>query len=436
MSESNVEQVAKVATLLKACRPIFSQPPAGMSWYEVLTKADDKVQASNQGVSLGRKEHPFDFRAVLNFKAANTHHSSCLETKRDATTGLGFTSDKVSKELNELCPLGVPFLDVLNQACDEYWQVGNGYIECVRETDDGPILGLHHLSASPTYVHLENERYDYHYEIDSEVGASRKFARFGDAAGLRERLKIPSNVKISEVIHFRRTSPLSRWYGIPDWMAAVPCIELCMAILQHNFDYFHNHGVPEFLALFLGAQLDENTWKEVKNNLQMHVGLGNAHKSLALNIPNESIKVQLEKLGAEEQEAAFQAFLDTISLMIVSAHRVPPLLAGIQIPGKLGANNELPNALMAVQSLVIGQAQTYFKTVLGATLGNRKKNGGLSVREKDFEFEKITDHINLVAMAETGAMRTPVGGKDPDEPNTTVRPDQKKKKPSGQAPRS
>jgi hypothetical protein len=81
---------------------------------------------------------------------------------------------------------------------------------------------------------------------------------------------------------------------------------------------------------------------------------------------------------------------EALATTIVSAHRVPPILAGILIPGKMGAANELPNSIMAFQTLVIGPMQTIWQSILGATLGG-KFNGGLGLKPKDFEFKSIVD---------------------------------------------
>ena len=95
-------------------------------------------------------------------------------------------------------------------------------------------------------------------------------------------------------------------------------------------------------------------------------------------------------------------------MMIVSAHGVPPLLAGIQIPGKLGSTNELPNALMAFQALVIQQAQKVISSALINTLGNATLNGGLGLGADNFRLRKITDVISLSKMDTVSRMRQTV----------------------------
>ncbi len=367
----------------------------------------DGAAPSAQPASSGVKRYPFDVETIVNYLTSNTHHSTCIGTKRDACVGLGFKDKATKKKLRELCEISIT--DVMLPIAEDFFAVGNGYMEVVRKGPKGEPTGLHWLSVKKTRIYLDDpETNDFHFVVQGENG-QRHFARFGHAEDLTARLKQPIT---SEVIHFRQPSSLSRWYGYPSWMSAVPCIELVMAILQHNYDFFNNRGVPEFMLFLLGKQVDPDTWKSIQASMVRQKGLGNAYKSLAVNIVDPELKVQLEKLAMEQTpEAAFQSMLDTLSLLIVSGHRVPPLLAGIQIPGKLGANNELPNSMAAFQSLVIGQGQEIFTSTLGGTLGNAKTNGGLGFDGDDaFEFTTILDHMNLQMLDQTSRQRTPVGG--------------------------
>lgn len=385
-----------------------------------LTKAD-KAQISRQGVDEGLKDHPFDMEAVIRFQTSNIHHSACINTKVASSVGVGHLGSengdgKVDRVLNPLCD--ETWQEVIEDVAEDYWQVGTGYIEVVRGVDGfGRITGIHHVPSKYVYVCVDNE-YNRHYKILGGEGGSDDIvlAHFGDKKGFMERLTGSDRKpeEVSEIIPFRNPTSLSRWYGFPDWISAVPSIELVQMMLQQQFDFFLNRGVPEFMLFILGQKLPEDDWKTVLNAIRANIGQGNSHKSLALNLQNPEIKVQLEKLAMESKsEEGFAKSKESLAMDIVSAHRVPPLLAGIQIPGKLGATNELPNALMAFQILVIGPAQRQFQQQLGASLG-REPNLGLTV--KDFGFRKITDEINLQNMDTISRMREPAAeGRDPGE---------------------
>jgi hypothetical protein len=341
--------------------------------------------------------------------------------------------DAVSKALDEYCDTS--FLDVLIAAVQDYVQVGNGWIEVVRAKDrpamsapnsvttkggPGEIRGLYPLMAEDITIIVENALYNRHFQvITTESAGMRWFADFGDLDGFKQRigrgtlqaigLPPPSpDLPISEVIHLRQPTSLSRWYGWPDWVAGCTGVELMQCLYQHNYDFFLNRGVPEFILFVMGKMLQQKDWKKIEQIMQQNIGLGNSHKSAALNLPEE-VKIDLHKLALEgKTDGGFQELHDPLALDIVSAHRVPHLLAGIQIPGKLGAANELPNALMAFQVLVAGPAQATIGKTLAATLGNPALNGGIALTKKDFVFREIIDRIDIGKTDTMSRMRQPV----------------------------
>lgn len=424
-----------------------------------LFKSQGEEAPSKQGVNLGLQEHPYDFAQVKSFSTGNEHHSACIHTKVAATVGLGFidseesvvvedpvaeatppvgtdpasglpaqemlpmpktkkqfTDSKVDLALNPLCMISAT--DLLHDICEDFWQTGNGLMEVVRPKNAlNEIVGLHHLPSEEGLIHLEDTAYNFHFVIKTGEGPERRFARFGDWEDFEKRVgagldfSLPEQQVdgefISEVIHFRQPTSRSRWYGFAKWLAAVPPIELAQMLMQWKYDFFLNRGVPEFIFLLTGQKLKADDWKKIEDALKANIGLGNSHKSLALNISNPEVKATIAKLAAESKgEDTFATTKEALALSVVTAHQVPPLLAGIQIPGKLGATNELPNALMAFQLLVIGPAQRQFQQTLATTLG--ADNGVEGLSGEDFAFTKITEEIDMGSMDTVSRMRQTV----------------------------
>jgi hypothetical protein len=361
---------------------------------------------SNQRADAGQKGHPFDMQACLELKEMQEHHSTCIDTKISSTVGVGHERDETHELLDELCEDS--WQAVLNDAAEDYWGCGQGRIEVVRDGDE--IVGLHHLPAPSTFIFQEEESHLWHYDVSPGgfMLPSRKFSRFGDRERVAEKYE-QDVTEVSEVISFKRPSAQNRWYSSPDWLAAVPSIELMHCLRQHTFDFFLNRGVPEFMMFVTGHGLREEDWKEVEEIFQAQIGLGNSHKSAAFNWPSPEIKVQIEKLALEgKTDGQYNDIAEALAMSIVSAHKVPPLLAGIALPGKLGAANELPNALMAFQVLLIEQAQRMWSNTMDCTLGKKVLNGGLALKRGDFVFKKITDLIDLGQMDTVSRMKEPV----------------------------
>lgn len=449
------ETPAQIIHVRRPSRRLYQHGGDERSLTEVLMKAavSDRIERSNQGVTLGRREHPFDMVRAARLLSSNTHHAASISAKKNATTGLGFVRevDKVLRENQTRAKLGLPpkeanesllttkrsrvaevldplcdvsFQDLMDHVGEDLAQAHNGYIEVVRKGDDpvnGMLTGLHHLPAAEAWVSIENRQHDYHYEVSSgsTVGGVRRMARFGDKQGFLERgtggglpsvdgTRQDSPELVSELIHLRYPSSMSRYYGIPTWLSAVAAIELVQALHQHEFDFYNNRGVPEFLLFLTGKKLSPDEWSAVEDVFRAQIGLGNTRKSGAFNF-DADVEVQLEKLAMEgKSDGRFKEISTELALEIVSGHRIPPLLAGITIPGRLGATNELPNALVAFQTLTVAPDQATIQSTFGCTLGNEEVNGGLGLTYDDFEMRTILDEMDLAQMDVVSRMRETV----------------------------
>ena len=324
------------------------------------------------------------------------------------------TISVVETALDPLTTLG--FADVLNDAGEDYYQVGNGYIEVRRDYAEGgdsnsaTLIGLSHVPAADVFLCTTTDGFEF-FEIQGEGYETYIFSRFGQRDRLLEHPDIKHQIddpnKVSELIEFRQASSASARYGYPDWLAAIPVIDLVQCLTQFSYDFFNNRGVPEFLLIVEGAKLGEEAQAQIETAMKANIGLGNSHKSTIINVPTQGASVRVEKLALDTQDQnLFSAMSDSLAIKVVTAHRVPPLLAGITIPGKLGASNELESAMKAFQSLVIRQAQRTFSNILGNTLGNPTCNGGLGISRENFLFRTIIDDFEMANLE--ASIRAPV----------------------------
>lgn len=304
---------------------------------------------------------------------------------------------KVHEILDPLCEEG--FQSLMMQVGQDYETTGNGYIEVVRSGgDNGTIVALWHMPATAVTKINEEEKPFYHYEVD-DVGGTLKYAPFGETARVRAATKTQQK-QITELIHFKYPNSKHPHYGIPGYLAAVPWLELAQMLVQYNFDYFQNRAVPDLLVMITGSRVPDNDMKDLKAQIKETVGSGKRFRTIVSNIPHPDAKVQVERLNADNREK-FTDLWTSVALEIVSAHRVPPLLAGVVLPGKMAASNELPNALVAFQTLYVAQHQKVFELKLGRTLGE----AGLGLEPGDFLLKRITDFYDLGQVETMSRMR-------------------------------
>lgn len=374
-------------------------------WGRVLKQArDSSVPCRGQAGSRrsGEKPHPVDRWLLKQARDRNVYHSTCVAAKVNSVVGMGFydpdninvdpETGNVSKidpfrsaplddALDPLCEYS--FAQTLNDVAQDYFDSGEGYMEIVRDSATDDVLEIHHLEAEAVTVYVEPERAGRHFifrDTDNEESFEHRMAVFGDHARFATtqwgQQQAPQDT-YSEVINIQMPTNRSRYYGYPDWTAALVPMESSELLEGFSSDFFYNRGVPETLITIQGAKLPPESFKKFTDALRQTIGPGNQFKNIVIEVPGDPTtrKVQVDRLGVDQDmEAIFNGGNEGLALKIVSAHRVPPLLAGIQVPGKLGATNELPNALQAFHSTYCAQHQRLITQRLITTLGSPEAN--------------------------------------------------------------
>lgn len=311
---------------------------------------------------------------------------------------------KVEEVLDPLCDDG--FQSLLNQLGEDYVTGGRAYLEVVRQSEGGPIIGLWHMPAGRVFRFNEDEKPFFHYEVDDyHDGGARalKYARWMDAQRVRSKVLVSGGQeKVTELIEFKQISARQRDYGLPDYFGCVPWLELAQFVMQYDFDYFQNRAVPDLLVMLTGKKVAPEEMKQFVESLKSTVGGKNRHRSIVANFSAPDLVATVERLTADNRER-FGDLWSAIQLAVVSAHRVPPLLAGVSLPGKMAAANELPNALIAFQTLYVDQQQQVFERVFGRTLGSDE--AGLGLQPNDFRLRKITDAYDMGQVDTMSRMR-------------------------------
>lgn len=378
---------SKLAQLRKSTK--LSETPEGSEDME-----------TNAGVSAGSKPPLMDKLMARELRDFNATHSICLDAKKSSSVGLGHREQKIHEVLDALTRFS--WQDTLDALAEDYWETGECFLEVVYgdELEPKKITGLHHLESAQVEIEVEEENRSeqFHYIVQGELGGAETLimAKWGDLEDLKRRLgegskpgflmpaneapnpestgviAISGSIRNSEILHIRQSTNRSRYYGYPDYMAAVPSIELVQCMTQHEFDFYFNRGVPEFMLFLIGQNIGK-CWQKIEDLIKASQGVGQSHKTGAVHIPGspDDIEVQIEKLAIEDaKNSGFSEKSGTLDMRIATAHGMPPQLANIALPGKIGAANEGPNAMLTFQMRKLGQAQKNFSRMFACTLGS------------------------------------------------------------------
>lgn len=401
-----------VRSLTPTPDPFAAQGEATLFGKLELSKAVREV-GTETGTEVGARGHLINKTAAREMRRLNTTHSACLDAQRQSSVGMGHRDLSIYDALDPLCRFG--WQDVLDACGDDFGDTGDAFIEAVWDEGRTQLLGINQLDGNDVHVVVErqNNSEEYHYQVTSGSLARETVAMapWGEMLALRERYQsnggmvrngltigdtttapLGGRIVNSEVIHFRRPTSRDPYQGYPDWVSAVPQIELSQAIVRHEFDFHFNRGVPELLATFIGHTFNDDDWNAIKALFLSNQGPGNSRKTAAIQIPGtpETVKVQVDKLALDNSQDFFEQKSMALASAIATAHGTPPLLAGINLPGKIGAANEGPNSLLLFQKRKLGQIQRLFSRVLAATIGDgstplaQVKGGAKTLKAEQF----------------------------------------------------
>lgn len=362
-----------------------------------LLKATLRPAGTNLGTEVGARTHLVNKEASRRMRDLNATHAACLDAKSSSSLGMGHREQAIYDVLDPLCRFG--WQDVLDAADEDHWGEGDGFIEVVWNPERTLVLALNQLDGALVNVVVEtqNDSEQIHYQVTGSVATRETVAmaawgdllnlkaRFEDRGGMIRNGIISGNGTVgitsaplggrivdSEVIHLRMPTSRDSYQGYPDWVSATAFIELVQAMVRNEFDFHFNRGVPDILAAIIGGALKKADWEDFKTIFTANQGLGNHRKTGAVHIPGDAsqVKLQVEKLVEEGARDYLGDKVDSMAMLIATAHGVPPILANILLPDKIGASNEGPNALLLFQKRKLGQVQKRVSRLLASTLGS------------------------------------------------------------------
>ncbi len=298
-----------------------------------------------EGESLGIVYPPVSLASILDLTYSNAFHTQCLSLKADMSVGLDYEAPKEVETFLEGVSGDVPFLELLHQATFDWECMGNGYLEVARSRK-GSVGELYHAHAQTIYPRACGNRLQgYIQEVQSLVD----FAPWGARDGR------------NELFQLKRYTPLSTWYGLPEWIAALEALRLDQEKKTFYASFFRNFAVPSLAVVLTGAEFDEATEKKIEGGFKALKGAENSHKTLLLSVPFEDAKITFEKLTADLKDLPFEKLSQSSREEILAAHGVPPRLVGIVTAGALGGGSEMEGQMLSFVEMKVKPRMRYLE---------------------------------------------------------------------------
>ncbi len=322
---------------------------------------------------------PYNFSTLLNFYYDNTWHGVCVRIKKQATVGgfkiVGIEQDQkpdgeYQRLVDFLDQINVDFedlIEVLGRVMIDLEAIGNAYIEIVRNAL-GQVVEIYHIPAHTVRKHSTKNGY-VQIRLKMGVGGVSEtvyFRRYSD-----ETDPARSDRKVHEIIHLKEYFPASKYYGLPDFMAALGAITMDRSAVIFNNNYFENGGMFGLILWLKNAALNTTMKSALRSLLTNNfTGIDNAHRMALVDELPENAELHVEKLMEQVKDMSFERLRKFNRDEILAAHLVPPKMVYVATPGQLGESNDSYNQMKFFKLIEIDPAQARIERILNRIIKN------------------------------------------------------------------
>jgi PBSX family phage portal protein len=346
--------------------------------YDTITKAAPKQKDANVGRGskalspevltaydlLQIVTPPYDLDMLAKLYEMNAAHNAAVTMKAVNIVGLGWDwvyTDRVRFELSKLQKKSQSSyetalnkfeeekialneqLDLLNddetfsEVMTKIWtdveSLGVGYLEIGRN-NSGKINYLGHVPGQTVRVRGSRDGF-----IQMVSNKYVYFRNFGD-----EESKNPlgTDSTPNEMMQFKKYTPNSTYYGIPDIIPALPAALGDKFAREYNLDYFENKTVPRYAFILKGARLSAKAEQTLINYFKNELK-GKHHGTLYIPIPagfGQQVEAEFKEIEVGIQEGSFTEYLKENRAEILMVHRVPPGKVGIHEKTNLAVSRD------------------------------------------------------------------------------------------------
>lgn len=302
---------------------------------------------------------PFvSFQTLLNFWYANLYHQRAIKLKAS------LLSQVESTTLDRHLPPGAFTRDLLYAFTIDLEMYGNGFLERAGSVNDFYMYNILGYQAR-----IDKNRNIY--QIDDQ----------GDAHKI-------------EGFHLKYHSPMTKWYGEPDYLTVLRQIETSSQADIYNSIFFQQGGRPAQAIIFENSSPNEAQRLAFAEFFKTSFkGASNAHKNLVLYTGKTTegsppAKVRIEKLN-DMEDMSFEKLKHVNRDEIIAAHGVPPRLVGVMSAGQLGNGRELIDQLHAFNQVVIQPKARVIEDFF--------KNIGIEHKIEQIDVTNFKDDADLVS---------------------------------------
>jgi len=343
---------------------IFSVVEKGHKVVDVTKAIRKGVPASDATVTKNGYSFvppPYNMEYLKELYDFNSTHKFCIFLKTNLCAGLGYRlKDKIPKSV-------AAFLKHPNLTTGETWTkfckklvldeelYGRYAIEVVVS---GKNVALYHIPANEILVVQDGDT--------AKVKSYLQRTKSGKMIPFRK-YEFGENNDGHSLLVVDSYSPVSRFYGVPNYVSAIKAILGNDTISTYMLNFFANNARPDYFIIITGCTLTAEQRTSIETKLASVKGVENAHRLVTLTLGNPDARVEVKEMSKIIDDNFRNTKLDNRD-EIAQIHGVPPKVLGVSSAGSLGSGSEAIGALMILVKCIITPKQVEFAEILNSLL--------------------------------------------------------------------
>jgi PBSX family phage portal protein len=347
------------------------------------TSAEIAFNNQNGYGILNLEEPPFSLAELATYYDTSPANHAAIVAKVSNVVGLGYSfvtsslaadrlqssegasSSKVAKKINRVKVEMEDWIENLNdeetfghtleKVATDYEVFGNGYFEIGR-TVTGQIGYLGHIPSST--IRVRRKKDGFIQMVGSHVTFFRNF-------GETVQSPITNDSRPNEIIHVKKYSPRSTFYGVPDTVAAATAIVGDALASQYNVKYFDNSATPRYIVTLSGGRLSKPSEEKLFKFLQTSLR-GQPHRTLFMPLPLDQngtpVELKMHRVDDQTTDGSWERYRERNKQDILLAHAVPISRTGGG-SGEKGTADSISSARMFKEQVVIPTQMVFEKAM-------------------------------------------------------------------------
>lgn len=293
------------------------------------------------------------------------------------------------------------FQSIIRKFWLDYEIYGNAYLEIdefVFGNNKGKLKAIGHIPAQT--IRKAGGKKKGYYQLRMNTTKVKYFDDYNNIDSMNFN---DINKPVTQILHLKNYYPDSSYYGMPDVLPALGAMYLDLQLVTYNVNFFQNNAMPEGALVFTNTRVDEKLMAQIQDYFKRELkGNTNSRRTMILSGEGPNAKIEFIPLG-NEKDLSFENLHKMTRDRVLTAHQIPPKVAGVVSAGELGQSNAEYAQMQNFQELTINPKQDQIEFLLNRLFRDKLGITKWRLKFKEFDYTPNAEDIkNTIDLLDAG----------------------------------